>query len=167
MAVLGSRRPAVAQRAALLWALVLVLAHLCSEGRTSHHPGLSPEASAAPPSHFCRAPSVAAVVRVVGQPGHRATLPCFYPFEDRSALSQLSVQWRDPAHQLLCHYIKHKDFQRCSAGYQLSYRPGSITLTIQRVRLHDFGPHVCSVSRRDQFLDYSVELVRAAGESDR
>lgn len=101
------------------------------------------------------------------QPGHRVTLPCFYPYEDRSALSQLSVQWRSPDNQLLCHYIKHKDFQRCDEGYHMTYRPGSITLTVQRVRLQDFGPHVCSVSKRDEFLDYSVELARASGESDR
>lgn len=110
---------------------------------------------------------VAAVVRVLCQPGRRATLPCFYPYEERSALPQLSVQWRDPDNQLLCHYIKHKAFQRCSRGYHMSYRPGSITLTIQHVRLQDFGPHVCSVSKRDEFVDHTVELVRAAGVWDR
>uniref|UniRef100_A0A674MJN4 Ig-like domain-containing protein n=1 Tax=Takifugu rubripes TaxID=31033 RepID=A0A674MJN4_TAKRU len=98
---------------------------------------------------------VAAVVRVFCQPGHGVTLPCFYPYEDRSALPQLSVQWRGPGNQLLCHYIKHKGFQRCSEGYHMTYRPGSITLTIQQVRLQDYGPHVCSVSKRDEFLDYN------------
>lgn len=107
------------------------------------------------------------MVRVFCQPGHGVTLPCFYPYEDRSALPQLSVQWRGPDNQLLCHYIKHKGFQRCSEGYHVTYRPGSITLTIQQVRPQDYGPHVCSVSKRDEFLDYSVELARASGESDR
>lgn len=110
---------------------------------------------------------VAAVARVFCQAGHRVTLPCFYPYEDRSALSQLSVQWRGPNNQLLCHYIKHKGFQKCSEGYHMTYRPGSITLAIQQVRLQDFGPHVCSVSKRDEFLDYSMELARESGESDR
>lgn len=109
---------------------------------------------------------VAAVVRVFCQPGHGVTLPCFYPYEDRSALPQLSVQWRGPDNQLLCHYIKHKGFQRCSEGYHMTYRPGSITLTVQQVRLRDYGPHVCSVSKRDEFSDSSVELARAPGESD-
>ena len=107
------------------------------------------------------------MARVSGQPGRRLTLPCSYPYEDRSALAQLSVQWRGPDNQLLCHYIKHKAFQRCSDGYHLTYRPGSVTLTIQQLRPQDFGPHVCSVSKRDEFLDYSVTLVREAGESDR
>lgn len=49
----------------------------------------------------------------------------------------------------------------------MTYRPGSIALTIQQVRLQDYGPHVCSVSKRDEFSDYSVELARASGESDR
>lgn len=48
----------------------------------------------------------------------------------------------------------------------MTYRPGSISLTIQQVRLQDYGPHVCSVSKRDEFWDYSVELTRASGESD-
>lgn len=48
----------------------------------------------------------------------------------------------------------------------MTYRPGSITLTIERARPQDFGSHVCSVNKRDEFMDYSVELVSASGESD-
>ncbi|KAM8762396.1 uncharacterized protein AB9X84_007183 isoform 2-T4 [Acanthopagrus schlegelii] len=100
------------------------------------------------------------VVRVLCRPGQAVTLPCSYHYEDDTQLSQLSVQWRSPNNELLCHYIKHKSFQNCSDGYSITYRPGSITLTIQRVRTEDFGTHICSVSKRHEFSDYSVELDR-------
>lgn len=107
------------------------------------------------------------VVRVLCRPGQTVTLPCSYHYENDTQLSQLSVQWRSPNNELLCHYIKHKSFQNCSDGYSIAYRPGSITLTIQRVRTEDFGAHVCSVSKRHEFSDYSVELDRMPGELDR
>ncbi|KAM9366181.1 uncharacterized protein ABDE67_007547 [Symphorus nematophorus] len=103
-----------------------------------------------------------AEVRVFCQPGQSVTLPCSYHYEDDAHVSQLSVQWRSPDNELLCHYIKHKAFQNCTMGYSISYTPGSITLSIQRVRTQDFGAHVCSVSKRHEFSDFSVELVRTS-----
>ncbi|KAK9542213.1 hypothetical protein VZT92_000093 [Zoarces viviparus] len=100
------------------------------------------------------------VVKVLCRPGQRVTLPCLYHYEDHAHISQLSVQWRSPSNELLCHYIKHKAYQNCTAGYAVAYRPGSITLTVQRVDTRDFGAHVCSVSKPHEFSDYSVELAR-------
>ncbi|AWP01057.1 Hypothetical protein SMAX5B_021159 [Scophthalmus maximus] len=100
------------------------------------------------------------VVTVLCRPGERVTLPCPYHYEDDGHVSQLSVQWRSPNHELLCHYIKHRRFHNCSAGYALSYRPGSITLSVLRVATHDLGLHVCSVAKRHEFSDLSVQLVR-------
>ncbi|KAM4593478.1 uncharacterized protein PAE49_007816 isoform 2-T2 [Odontesthes bonariensis] len=96
--------------------------------------------------------------KVFGRPGEPVTLPCSYHYEDGAHISQLSVQWRSPLNELLCHYIKHKAFQNCSAGYAISYSPGSIALSIHQVRPHDLGTHVCSVSKRHEFSDYSIEL---------
>ncbi|XP_076737886.1 uncharacterized protein LOC143416503 [Maylandia zebra] len=93
-------------------------------------------------------------------PGQRATLPCSYHYEDQMHIFQLSIQWRSPLNELLCHYIKHKAFQNCTAGYTISYSPGNITLTVLQARLEDFGTHVCSVSKRHEFSDYSIELAR-------
>ncbi|XP_078141411.1 uncharacterized protein LOC144539621 [Centroberyx gerrardi] len=98
------------------------------------------------------------VVKVLSQPGQRVTLPCSYHYEDHTHITQLSVQWRSPRNELLCHYIKHKAFQNCTVGYTISYTPGSITLTVQEVKMEDFGAHVCSVSKRHEFTDYSIEL---------
>ncbi|GLD55712.1 hyaluronan and proteoglycan link protein 4-like protein [Lates japonicus] len=100
------------------------------------------------------------VVKVLCQPGERVTLPCSYHYEDHTHISQLSVQWRSPHNELLCHYIKHKAFQNCTAGYTIIYSPGSITLTIQQVKMEDFGAHVCSVGKRHEFSDYNIELAR-------
>ncbi|XP_078029314.1 uncharacterized protein LOC144465091 [Epinephelus lanceolatus] len=102
------------------------------------------------------------VVKVIGQPGQQVTLPCSYHYEDHTHISELSVQWRSPNNDLLCHFIKHKSYQNCTDGYSISYRPGSITLTIQHVSTKDFGAHVCSVSIRDEFSDSSVELVKTS-----
>ncbi|XP_034385706.1 hyaluronan and proteoglycan link protein 4-like [Cyclopterus lumpus] len=99
-------------------------------------------------------------VRVLGRPGQPVSLPCPYHYEDHAHVSQLSVQWRSPVNELLCHYIKHRAYRNCTAGYAVAYRPGSITLSIQRVHARDFGAHVCSVSEPHEFSDYSVELVR-------
>ncbi|KAI3377887.1 hypothetical protein L3Q82_008465 [Scortum barcoo] len=101
------------------------------------------------------------VVRVLCQLGQPVTFPCSYHYEDQAHISQLSVQWRSPNNELLCHYIKHKAFQNCTDGYAISYSPGSIALTVQRVNMDDFGFHVCSVSKRHEFSDYSVELSRS------
>lgn len=106
-------------------------------------------------------------MKVLCRPGQRVSLPCSYHYEDGSQVSQLSVQWRSPRNELLCHYIKHKSFQNCSAGYDMSYSPGSITLTIQEVRAEDYGAHVCSVSKRHEFSDHRVELDRMSGEGGR
>ncbi|XP_076585580.1 uncharacterized protein LOC143314374 [Chaetodon auriga] len=100
------------------------------------------------------------VVKVLCQPGRPASLPCSYDYEDHEHVAQLSVQWRSPNNELLCHYIKHKAFQNCTAGYTITYSPGSITLTIRHVKAEDFGAHVCSVSKPHEFSDYSVELDR-------
>ncbi|XP_077942000.1 hyaluronan and proteoglycan link protein 4-like isoform X2 [Gasterosteus aculeatus] len=99
-------------------------------------------------------------VRVLCRPGQPVSLPCSYHYEDHARVSQLSVQWRSPGDQLLCHYIKHKAYRNCSAGYAVAYRPGSITLTIRSVGAQDFGTHVCSVSKPHEFSDFSVELAR-------
>ena len=107
------------------------------------------------------------VLRVLSRPGQPVTLPCPYRYEDGSQLSELSVQWRSPDNELLCHFIKHKAFQRCSAGYAIAYSPGNITLTIRRARPRDLGAHVCSVSKRDEFSDCSVELATMSGECGR
>ena len=101
------------------------------------------------------------------RPGERVTLPCSYHYEDDTHISQLSVQWKSPGNELLCHYIKHKAFQNCTPGYAIVYSPGSITLTVQRVGAGDFGVHVCSVAKRHEFSDYSVEVARMPGGSDR
>ncbi|XP_078801003.1 uncharacterized protein LOC110014492 [Oryzias latipes] len=97
-------------------------------------------------------------VRVLCRPGQSVSLPCSYNYEDGASVSELSVQWRSPSSRLLCHYIKHKAFQNCSAGYSISYRPASIRLSILQVQAVDFGTHVCSVSKRHEFSDFSVEL---------
>ncbi|KAL6113660.1 uncharacterized protein ACO6RY_11888 [Pungitius sinensis] len=99
-------------------------------------------------------------VRVLCRPGQPAALPCSYHYEDHAGVPQLSVQWRSPRDRLLCHYIKHKAYRNCTAGYGVAYRPGSITLTIQSVGAQDFGAHVCSVSKAHEFSDFSVELAR-------
>ncbi|KAK5874473.1 hypothetical protein PBY51_019415 [Eleginops maclovinus] len=99
-------------------------------------------------------------VTVLGQPGQQVTLPCSYNYEENTHIPQLSVQWRGPNNQLLCHYIKHKAYQNCTSGYTITYSPGSITLTIQHVHMEDFGAHVCSVSKPHEFSDYSMNLVR-------
>lgn len=110
--------------------------------------------------------SAGSAVKVLCQPGQLVTLPCTYHNEDNTQVSQLSVQWRSPHNELLCHYIKHKAFQNCTAGYSITNTSGSITLTVQQVKMEDFGAHVCSVSTRDEFSDYSIELVRMSGEAD-
>ncbi|KAE8297725.1 hypothetical protein D5F01_LYC04366 [Larimichthys crocea] len=102
------------------------------------------------------------VGRVPCRPGERVTFQCSYHYEDHEHVSQLSVQWRNPNNELLCHYIKHKAFQNCTMGYAITYSPGSIALTIQHVKMDDFGVHVCSVSKRHEFSDYSVELARTS-----
>lgn len=91
-------------------------------------------------------------------------LQCVYKFEDKEPLPQLSVQWKDPSSRLVCQHIKHKQFQWCSDGYDLSYRPANITLTIQRVQDQDFGVHVCSVNKLHDFDDHRMEVVRTTGE---
>uniref|UniRef100_A0A1A8EKZ6 Zgc:123297 n=1 Tax=Nothobranchius kadleci TaxID=1051664 RepID=A0A1A8EKZ6_NOTKA len=97
-------------------------------------------------------------VKVFSRPGQLVTLPCSYQYESRTNISQLSVQWRSPANDLLCHYIKHKSFQNCSTGYTIHYRPGNISLIIQQVQTKDIGTHICSVSKRHEFSDFSVDL---------
>ncbi|KAF6733543.1 hypothetical protein FQA47_017575 [Oryzias melastigma] len=96
--------------------------------------------------------------RVLCRPGQGVSLPCSYHYEDQAPVSELSVQWKSPSSRLLCHYIKHKAFQNCSTGYSISYRPGNIQLFILQVQTEDFGTHVCSVSKRHEFSDFSMEL---------
>lgn len=96
----------------------------------------------------------------LGRPGQWASLPCPYHYEDHSSLPELSVQWRGPQNLLLCHYVKHRAFQNCTAGYSISYSPANISLAIHRVRDRDFGTHLCSVSKRHEFSDSRVQLDR-------
>ncbi|KAG7483346.1 Hepatocyte cell adhesion molecule [Solea senegalensis] len=103
------------------------------------------------------------VVTVQCRPGEQVNLPCPYHYEDHGHVSQLSVQWRSPNNELLCHYIKHKAFQNCSSGYTIVYTPGNITLTIRQLNTNDFGVHVCSVGKRHEFADSSIEVVRVSG----
>ncbi|KAK3509118.1 hypothetical protein QTP70_020229 [Hemibagrus guttatus] len=88
------------------------------------------------------------------------SMPCEYDYEAHGAIEQLSVQWRSPQSQLLCHFIKHKNYRNCTQGYSALYTPGNITLIIQKVKEEDFGKHVCSVSKRHAFLDYIIELTQ-------
>ncbi|CAB1338824.1 unnamed protein product [Coregonus sp. 'balchen'] len=81
-------------------------------------------------------------VKVLSQPGNTVQFPCSYSYEDHQDIPQLSVQWRGPGNTLLCHYIKHK------------------------VRTQDFGSHVCSVSKRHEFSDFSIELATKTGRPD-
>ncbi|KAM9318844.1 uncharacterized protein KZ484_023155 [Pholidichthys leucotaenia] len=105
-------------------------------------------------SHFIQGSGI----KVFSQPGQSVTLLCSYHYEDQVHIPQLSVQWRSPHNELLCHYIKHKDFQKCTPGYNIKYSPGSISLTIQQARPEDLGTHVCSVSKPHEFSDYRIEL---------
>ncbi|KAL0192543.1 hypothetical protein M9458_010839, partial [Cirrhinus mrigala] len=57
-------------------------------------------------------------------------MPCQYEYEARGSIQQLSLQWRSPRNQLLCHLIKHKTYSNCTAGYSVHYNPGNITLII-------------------------------------
>ncbi|TSP36122.1 Hepatocyte cell adhesion molecule [Bagarius yarrelli] len=90
-------------------------------------------------------------------------ISCEYDYETHGAIEQLSVQWRSPESQLLCHFIKHKDYRNCTQGYSALYTPGNITLIIHKVAEQDFGKHVCSVSKRHAFSDYIIELVQMTG----
>lgn len=103
-------------------------------------------------------------VRVFSPPGRTVHLRCLYHFEDEEQQPHLSVQWKDPSKDLLCHYIKHKQYKKCSSGYELSYQPANITLTIQHVHHQDFGVHLCSVNKPHNFSDHNVELARRTGE---
>ncbi|KAJ8276618.1 hypothetical protein COCON_G00083700 [Conger conger] len=99
-----------------------------------------------------------AAVTVLITPGSRAEIPCRYAYEDQGAIGEMSVQWKGPENQLLCHYIKHKSFQNCTPGYSLDYAPGRITLIIEEAVPGDLGTHVCSVSKRHDFSDFDAEL---------
>ncbi|XP_077375706.1 uncharacterized protein LOC144017715 [Festucalex cinctus] len=96
-------------------------------------------------------------VKVLCQPGQPITLLCVR-YHDNTLGSQLSVQWRSPHNDLLCHYIKHKAFQNCTTGYTISDTGGGVTLTIRRVEMKDLGSHVCSVSKPHEFSDHTFEL---------
>lgn len=91
-------------------------------------------------------------------------MPCQYEYETRGSIQQLSLQWRSPRNQLLCHLIKHKKYSNCTAGYSVHYNPGNITLVIAEVKQEDFGRHVCSVSKLHEFSDFSIELNQKEGE---
>ncbi|MCJ8748803.1 hypothetical protein PDJAM_G00168760 [Pangasius djambal] len=98
-------------------------------------------------------------------PRQTVSMPCEYDYEAHGAIEQLSLQWRSPKSQLLCHFIKHKDYRNCTQGYSALYTPGNITLIIHKVKEEDFGKHVCSVSKRHAFLDYIIELVQVTESS--
>lgn len=104
-------------------------------------------------------------VRVFSPLGQTVGLPCKYGFESLRDLKQLSLQWKGPSNELLCHFIKHKAYQNCTPGYSLEYTPDNITLTIWMVKRTDFGTHVCSVSKRHEFSDFSIDLILKTGES--
>ncbi|KAK7912668.1 hypothetical protein WMY93_012879 [Mugilogobius chulae] len=93
-------------------------------------------------------------------PGQSLSLPCPYTFEDQAPLSELSVQWKSPQNQLLCHFVKHKTFLNCSSGYSLSYSPANVSLVITSVQERDYGTHLCSVSKRHEFTDSQVQVSR-------
>ncbi|KAF7688845.1 hypothetical protein HF521_013652 [Silurus meridionalis] len=92
-------------------------------------------------------------------------MPCEYEYEAQGAIKQLSLQWKSPKSQLLCHFIKHKDYRNCTQGYSTLYTPGNITLIIDTVKEDDFGKHVCSVSKRHSFSDFIIELVKVTDSS--
>ncbi|KAF5899841.1 hepatocyte cell adhesion molecule-like, partial [Clarias magur] len=91
------------------------------------------------------------------------SMPCEYDYEAQGSVQQLSLQWKSPKSQLLCHFIKHKDYRNCTQGYSALYTPGNITLVIHEVKEADFGKHVCSVSKRHAFVDYTIELLQETG----
>ncbi|KAI5608356.1 neurogranin [Silurus asotus] len=93
-------------------------------------------------------------------PARKLSMPCEYEYEAQGAIKQLSLQWKSPKSQLLCHFIKHKDYRNCTQGYSTLYTPGNITLVIDTVKEDDFGKHVCSVSKRHSFSDFIIELVK-------
>ncbi|KAM9825143.1 uncharacterized protein ACBT44_005941 isoform 2-T2 [Syngnathus typhle] len=95
--------------------------------------------------------------KVFCEPGQPITLLCGH-YHENTLASQLSVQWRSPHNELLCHYIKHKTFQNCMVGYSITDTDGGIVLTIQRVKTKDIGSHVCSVSKPHEFSDHIIEL---------
>ena len=66
---------------------------------------------------------------------------------------------------IYCYIICYvKAFRNCTQGYSLDYTPRKITLSITEVRTQDFGSHVCSVSKRHEFTDFSIELAAKTGE---
>ncbi|KAM9441191.1 uncharacterized protein Hap1MRO34_026283 [Clarias gariepinus] len=93
------------------------------------------------------------------------SMPCEYDYEAQGSIEQLSMQWKSPRSQLLCHFIKHKDYRNCTQGYSALYTPGNITLIVHKVKEADFGKHVCSVSKRHAFVDYIIELVQMTESS--
>ncbi|MFT7818564.1 uncharacterized protein LOC111846276 [Arapaima gigas] len=97
-------------------------------------------------------------VKVLATIGGQASLPCRYEYEEAGAIEELSVQWKGPQQQLLCHFVKHKSFRNCTPGYDLIYTPGRITLVIGQVAAEDAGSHVCSVSKRHTFSDFVAQL---------
>ncbi|XP_077062378.1 uncharacterized protein LOC143714842 [Siphateles boraxobius] len=99
-----------------------------------------------------------AAIKLWSPLGLMIKMPCQYEYETRGSIQQLSLQWRSPRNQLLCHLIKHKKYSNCTAGYSVHYKPGNITLIIAEVRQVDFGRHVCSVSKLHEFSDFSIEL---------
>ncbi|KAM4597040.1 uncharacterized protein V3H82_021420 [Fundulus diaphanus] len=101
-------------------------------------------------------------VKVFCRPGQGASLPCLYDYEDQTNIEQLTMQWMSPHEQLLCHYIKHRNYQNCSTGYTMNYRPGSINLTIQQVQNRDLGTHVCSLRKPHESSDFSIDLALMA-----
>ncbi|MEQ2189712.1 hypothetical protein GOODEAATRI_028127 [Goodea atripinnis] len=101
-------------------------------------------------------------VKVFCRPGQGASLPCLYDYEDQTNIEQLTMRWTSPHKQLLCHYIKHRNYQNCSTGYTMNYRPGSIKLTIQQVQTRDLGIHVCSVGKPHESFDFSIDLAMMA-----
>lgn len=102
-------------------------------------------------------------VQLFCRPGQRLSLPCPYGFEDGQNLERLTVRWTSPRRKLLCHYIKHRKYQNCSAGYAMRYRPGSIQLSIQRAQNRDLGTHVCSVAKPHESQDFSIHVAWMEG----
>ncbi|KAL6463408.1 hypothetical protein MHYP_G00277990 [Metynnis hypsauchen] len=102
-------------------------------------------------------------IQLHSSPAQTLALPCRYDYEAQGSIPQLSLQWRSPSKQLLCHFIKHKAYRNCTAGYSVLYVPGNVTLVIDKVKEEDFGRHVCSISKRHDFVDYTIQLVRGTG----
>ncbi|KAK6467952.1 hypothetical protein HHUSO_G34282 [Huso huso] len=90
--------------------------------------------------------------------GKRVELPCEYPFEDQGPISELVLHWKSPNDTLLCAIVKQKSIHRCQPGYVFQYRPGKLSLVIEKVRREDLGNHTCSAYKQNDHSDYVTDI---------